>query len=230
MYAQWIDSLSKSPLFRGIEGNELNTMLNCLRPARKEYRAREIIALNGGSFSGIGTVITGKISLTRETYSGNRIILSVLGPGEVFGEIVAFSSQSKWPVTVVAMEDCRLIFLPPAKILGNCSNICRAHSSLIMNMLNIVSNRALVLNQKMEHLSARSIRGKIASYFLEQYRENEGAVFKIPLSRTDLADYLAIPRPSLSRELGNMRQDGILEIKGSSVNIKDVIKLENSIR
>lgn len=229
MYREWIDVLQKAPLFKGIGQEELNTMLGCLRPRIKRYKYREIVALYGTPLSGIGIVASGKVALTRETYSGNRIMLGILGSGSIFGETAAFSDDRTWPVTVIANEDCQMLFLPPDKIRGNCSNICPAHSILILNMLNILSNKALMLNKKIEHLSAKSVRGKISSYLLEENRQTSKTAFMIQMKRHELADYLGIPRPSLSREMAVMKKEGIIDYDGSWVQINNILTLERLI-
>jgi CRP-like cAMP-binding protein len=229
MYREWIEVLQTTPLFRGIDREDLNKMLECLKPRVKRYKYREIVALCGSPLSGIGIVASGKVALTRETYSGNRIMLGILDSGDIFGETAAFSNDRTWPVTVIANEDCQLLFLPPDKIQGNCSNICTAHSILILNMLNILSNKALMLNKKIEHLSAKSIRGKISSYLLEEYGQSNETAFRMSMKRHELADYLGIPRPSLSREMITMKKEGIIDYDGSWVQINDILALERSI-
>jgi CRP-like cAMP-binding protein len=229
MYREWTEILQKTPLFSGINTEGLNKMLECFRPRIKRYKYREIIALYGSPLSGIGVVVSGKVTLSRETYSGNRIMLGILDSGNIFGETAAFSNNRTWPVTVIANEDCQLLFLPPDKIQGNCSNICPAHSILMLNMLNILSNKALMLNQKIEHLSAKSIRGKLSSYLLEEYKQNNETAFRMPMKRHELADYLGIPRPSLSREMIVMKKEGIIDYDGSWLRINDILTLERAI-
>ncbi|MDD2251635.1 MAG: Crp/Fnr family transcriptional regulator [Dehalococcoidales bacterium] len=229
MYAKWLGTLKASPIFKDIEEQNLSTMLGCLKPVKREYQNREIIALDGAEFSGIGVVADGKIALTRETFGGNRVILQVLGPGDIVGEMVAFSNLKKWPFTVIAQDDCCLFFLPTHKVMGYCSNICSSHSTLIMNVLNILSNKAISLSKTIEHLSARSIRGRVSSYLLDKYRLKGEKNFTLDMKRNELSDYLGIPRPSLSREMANMKQDGIIDYKGASITIKDLIRLEDAI-
>jgi CRP-like cAMP-binding protein len=86
-----------------------------------------------------------------------------------------------------------------------------------------------MLNKKIEYLSAKSIRSRVTNYLLDIYRISGDTTFTIPMKRHELADYLSIPRPSLSRELGLMRDDGIIEFDGSSVKIKNILMLEKSI-
>ena len=93
MYRKWTEVLKNSMLFRGISHKSLNTMLECLKPRIQLYKQREIVALYGSPFQGIGIVASGSVVLTKETYYGNRIILNILNGGEIFGEMVAFSDS-----------------------------------------------------------------------------------------------------------------------------------------
>jgi CRP-like cAMP-binding protein len=229
MYEKWINTLQSSILFSNIGNESLNVMLDCLKPKIRKYKQREIIVTSGQPFQGVGIIAEGKISLVKETYSGNRIIMGILGTGDIFGETVAFSDNRVWPSTVIAHEDCVILFLPPDKITGACSNICASHSTLIINMLRILSNRTSMLDRKIEHISARNIRGKISSYLLEMYSQNKDKTFTVLMKRHELADYLNIPRPSLSREMGLMRDAGIIDFNGTIITINDVLALEESI-
>jgi len=226
MYKDWIEILKNCSLFAGIEPEGLNTMLQCLRPVMKRYRHREVVVAYGSPFQGVGILAEGQVALSRETYSGNRVIIDILKPTDMFGEMVAFSGGTTWPLTIIAQEDSCLFFLPGDKILGNCPNVCPAHRVLIMNVLKIISDKALAMNRHLDHLSARTIRGKISSYLMEEYRRNGNAALDLPLRRNELADYLNIPRPSLSREMGRMQNDGLIEYLGSWVELKDLPALE----
>jgi CRP-like cAMP-binding protein len=230
VYLEWIDTLKSTLLFRDIGSESLNIMLDCLKPVIRRYKQREIIVACDQPFQGIGIIASGRVALTKETYSGNRIIMGILEAGDIFGETVAFSDHKVWPMTVIAQEDCVLLFLPPDKVTGTCSNICASHSTLIMNMLQILSNRASMLDKKIEHISGKNIRGKISSYLLDAYHQSASETFTFPMKRHELADYLNIPRPSLSREMGSMRDAGIIEFEGQRITIKDVLKLEESIQ
>ncbi|HEY95600.1 MAG TPA: Crp/Fnr family transcriptional regulator [Dehalococcoidia bacterium] len=224
-----LEAIKSSPLFRNIDEESLNIMLDCLDPRMKKYRQREIIVAYGQPFTGMGILAGGRIALTREQYSGNRIIMGFLGEGNIFGEMLAFSDRKTWPVTVISQEESTVLYLPPDRITNTCSNVCASHTTLIMNMLSILSNRALMLNRKIEHISVKSIRGKISSYLLDMLRDSKSNIIVIPMKRHELADYLNIPRPSLSRELGFMRNEGIISFEGSTITVKNAGKLEESM-
>jgi CRP/FNR family transcriptional regulator, dissimilatory nitrate respiration regulator len=230
MYQEWINVLNSCRLFGNIDNESLGIMLNCLKPKISRYKQREIIVAYGQPFHGIGIIADGKVALTKETYSGNRIVMGILDAGEIFGETAAFSGNRLWPVTVIDLEDSVVLFLPPDKLTGTCSNVCASHSTLIMNMLAILSARASMLDKQIEHISAKNIRGKISSYLLDIYNRQKTGTINLPMKRHEMADYLNIPRPSLSREMALMRDDGIIEFDGPVVNIKNISALEESVR
>ena len=156
MFREWTNILCKCDLFQGIDSDSLNTMLSCLKPNLKQFKQRELIAVAGQVFVGIGIVASGSVALARETYSGNRIIIDLVGEGGIFGESAAFSEDKTWPVTVIAQEDSTLLFLPASKLATSCSNICGSHNRLIMNTLGILSREVLSLNSKIENLAVKS--------------------------------------------------------------------------
>jgi CRP-like cAMP-binding protein len=111
--------------------------------------------------------------------------------------------------------------------VGECQKLCPWHGKLIENMLMMVSERALALSRKVEYLSIKSIRGKISTYLLERYKITGKTTFMLPVNRNELADFLNVSRPSLSREMCNMRDEGIIDFHRASVQIKDVEALKS---
>lgn len=229
MYIKWLNTLKRVKLFKNIELDELNGMLNCLRPKVISYKKKEYITIAGNKFTGIGIVACGEVVVTKENAAGNRIIIEKLKEGNIFGEIIAFSNKDKWPASVIASTDCTILFLLPDKIVGNCPRMCIGHKLLIQNMLRIVSQKSLNLNKKIEYLSMKSIRTKISAYLLEQYNIIHKNKFMVPLKRNELAEFLNISRPSLSRELIKMKDEGIIDFYKASFEIIDFEVLKENI-
>lgn len=228
MKAGHIEALMNTPLFTGLGREELVSFLICLNPRIQEYRESEIIALEHEPFSAIGCVLSGSVAVLKENAEGDRIIMTVLKPGSLFGEMAAFAGERRWPATVQAQRDAAVMFLPPDKIAGSCSKSCRWHTAIIENMLQILSEKALMLNRKVDYLAIKSMRGKLCAYFLERSRLAGSATFTMPLNRNELADYLCVSRPSMSREMGRMRDEGIIDFHMATVRLKDVNKVKDA--
>jgi len=222
MFTKWRQQLTECSLFAGVQPEDLNVMLQCLNPVVKEFQKDECLTVAGQEFNGVGVILEGDVMVTKENSAGQRIIMMTLGAGDLFGEMVAFSGERGWPTTVIAQREGKVMFLPPEKIVGNCLRQCASHRLLITNMLKILSDRALFLNKKMEYLSMKSLRGKICAFLLEQYKKYRTTTFLLPLNRNEWADFLNVARPSLSRELGKMKEEGLVDFHRASIKIKDL--------
>lgn len=221
-----IDNVKDISLFRGIPDGELRTMLQCISPTVKTYARGEIAAHMYEPMTGIGLVMSGEAEVMRENASGAKHIMALLGRGETFGEMAAFSGSPVWKATVTAKTDCTFMFISPVRFLGNCQRSCVSHKTLIQNMLKIISDKAIQLSKKVEYLSVKSMRAKVCGYLLEQSNISKSETFVLPMNKSDLADYLGVSRPSMSREFGRLKDEGIIDYYLSSVRILDMDKLK----
>ncbi|WP_242855662.1 Crp/Fnr family transcriptional regulator [Ruminiclostridium josui] len=179
----------------------------------------------GSRYHGMGILLEGNGVVTKENAAGNRVMMNLIKPGSIFGEVIAFSGTEKWPSNVQAQTNCRVMFIENEMILNQCSEACSHHSQLIRNLLKSVSTRAIMLNRRVEYLSMKGINSKIASFLLE-YMEKAGSnTFRLPVNRNEMAEFLNISRPSMSREMGIMRDKGIIEFHKEAIKIIDVEKL-----
>ena len=94
------------------------------------------------------------------------------------------------------------------------------------NLLKIYSNYTTLLNKKIDYLSAKNVREKLSMYFVDYYQKTRSCSFKIPMKRHELADYLNVSRPALSKEMSLMRNEDIIDYEGSVIKIKDIKTLE----
>ncbi len=227
MINEHYDMIIKSELFTGVDKGELKNLLFCLSSKICKYNRNQFIAIENEKFEGVGLVLSGEVIVIKENYKGVRTILSNFQAGETFGAIIAFSGTGNWPSTVMAKSDCQIIFLHPEKILGFCEKICDSHRILLANITRLIAQKALILNRKVEYLTIKSMKAKVAKYLLEQYKKTGSLTFSMPLNREALADFLNVSRPSMSREFCKMRDDGIIEFFRDTVRIIDIRRLED---
>ena len=226
---QYSKVLEKAILFRDIDPLNIENMVSCLKPRIERFKKYDFITMAGNEFKELGIILEGEAIVIKENAAGNRVIMMSLKPGNMFGEMVVFSGMGKWPATVQAQRDCTVFFLSKSKIIGECHNICPWHKQMIQNMLKITSVRALKLNKQVEYLTIKSMRGKLCTYILEQYNQCNKKTFELPLKRNELADYLNVSRPSMSREMGRMRDEGLIDFYKSTVKILDIDGLKSFV-
>lgn len=222
-------ALLGTALFKNIDSMGLSNMLNCLNPRISKYRKSENIANSGDPFYGIGIVIEGEIVVAKESIAGNRTIMTVLKKGDMFGEMISFTEKKVWPVTVTSQSDSEVIFISPEKVITQCEKMCESHQRLIENLLRIMSKKALMLSRKLDYLSIKSLRGKLCAYLIEQQKVQGGNIFTLPMNRDELSDFFNVARPSISRELGKMKEDGLIDFHKASFKIMDIERMKDEI-
>jgi CRP-like cAMP-binding protein len=225
MEQRHLESAARTTLFSGIDIKDIPHVLDCLEYKTVRYDKNDYIARINDTYHGVFIVLEGEAAVVRESFNGTRVIVNVFNIGDVFGEAVAFCGAEIWPASVQALTDCALMMVHPEKILNMCNRTCTFHKIILANMIRVIAKKACDLNRKVEYLMLRSINGKLSKFLLEQKEKNGTMTFKLPLNREKLADFLNISRPSMSRELGIMRDNGIIEYYRDSIRIKDEAKL-----
>jgi CRP-like cAMP-binding protein len=204
-------NLGNVKLFNNIIADDLSAMLSCLGVKYKKYEKRSIIVLAEDNADHVGIVLGGAVLIVKEDFVGNRSIVDRIGQYDMFGEAFACAGIQKSPVTIVAAENCEIMWIQFRRIINTCSANCVFHSKLIENMMKLLALKNIQMNQKLEITSKRNLRDKLTAYLLIQAKEAKSLDFAIPLSRSELADYLYVDRSALSRELCNMRDEGLIE-------------------
>ena len=224
-----IDSLKECILFKGLTSEKLQNLIvninysitdNCKNC--DECRTC-IVAIEGDLCDSIGIVISGELEVQRHYASGKVVTLAKLNRGKTFGEAIAFSETNLYPATIVSTKGSIILYISKKDIIAMCS----AYPKVLNNFMQLLSSKILLLNRKIKELSFETLRQKISNYLLYQYELQKTTALTLPMSRKSLAEHLGVQRPSLSRELVNMKDDGLIEFNKSLVQIKDLEGLED---
>lgn len=213
-------TLSDTQLFRGIEEEEIETLLQCLKAVKKEYKKGEIILSEGEPTEFIGVVLKGLVLIESSDIWGNNSILGSAGRGAVFAEAYACIPGEPLLISVTAAEDTAVLFLHVSKVLTTCTSACVFHTKLVRNLLTVSANKNLQLSRRILHTGSKSIRGRLLSYFSECAKKAGQYSFQIPYSRQQLADYLGVDRSALCNELSKMQKDGLIQYEKNNFFIK----------
>ncbi len=98
--------------------------------------------------------------------------------------------------------------------------LLRTDERLLTNYLNNISNRSQFLSEKIKFLTFKTIKGKLANYFLEKDGNGNGRV-RLGRTHRELADFFGVARPSLSRALNEMESEGYIVVSGKEIVITD---------
>lgn len=211
--------LSKTLLFKGMKEEEIERFIFFLNPAKRIYKKGDFIISAGSPVEDIALVLLGNIHIIKEDIEGNRSIIGMVKQSGMFAEAMACAHVKHSPVSVLAISDCEVLFINFDKVLNLRKTQNAPTDRLIRNLITLIAQKNIFLNNKLEHISKRSIRGKLLSYFNELSIQNDGRAFTLPFTKAALADYLFIDRSAMTRELAKMRTQKLISFKGRTFKI-----------
>ncbi len=212
-----------SPLLASIEERDIPSLLSCLGATEVSVPRDGFAMMAGDEPDHIGIVLEGRLQVIREDDSGSRALLSLLSPGDFYGETLACAGVVQSPVSVVAGQPSRVLKLGFRRILSTCPNSCAFHSALVGNMVAVIARKNLMLQSRMEILDKKTIRERLLLYLTNQ-KKQRGEKFAVPFDRSELAEYLAVDRSALSREMGRMRDEGVIRFHKNQFEVVDGVK------
>lgn len=217
-----IEALTLNFLFKEIEKEDLEHIVEDLVYRRFKYKKGEIIAHEGEPCATLGVILSGELEIQRLYSSGKNIVLARFSKGDVFGEAILFASESAYPATVSAITDCEILYISKEEIL----KVFSKNEVALRNFLSLLSNKIMILNSKIKNISFKSIRQKVINYIL--IKSKDGSISHVTLkeNKETIAAGLGIPRPSLSRELINLRELGYIAFDRNTIDILDLEALE----
>ena len=215
----YMDNLKETCLFHEITNEEISKMLTCAKSVEKKYAAGTYIFRQEEKPFHLFLLLKGSVCIAKDFPSGKRDILYMIEEGNVFGEIFLFGDREKYWYDAVANEDSVVLMIPWDFFYHFCENACHHHQLLTRNMLDILSQKDFMITKKLHIISTASLRERIAIWLVDAMDQNGRVVLQ--MNRETLADFLGVARPSLSRELGRMQDDGLIQVEKKEIRVID---------
>lgn len=220
-----IKTIKKNQLFIGLSDESIKNVLKEIKYYIKTYSKGEIIANEDDECKSLSLVLSGTVEIQRLYSNGKYIVLSRIFEGDVFGEALVFSKAKTYPATVIALSECKVLFINKSDVLKICSN----EEKILENFVSLLSDKVFILNSKIKSISFKSIRQKVINYILNEVKKQKDNSIILKNTKEEIAALLGIPRPSLSRELINLRDMNYIEFNRKKITILDIESLEEEL-
>ncbi|MDD7044053.1 MAG: Crp/Fnr family transcriptional regulator [Peptoniphilaceae bacterium] len=211
-------NLKKIDLFKNLSEEDLEKISQYISLEERSYRKGETIFNQGDISKDLFYLREGKIAIYNIDSNGKRFILESLDKPMVFGEIYVYLDLP-FDFYGEAMVDSKIIIIRDFKKIIEASP-----RALLVNFIDLLARKTISLSRKNQIISSQSLRQKISKVLLENEVNNK---VDLTMTREELADYLSVTRPSLSRELSNMVDSDLIEIDGRNIyiiNKEEIIK------
>lgn len=225
MLTKHYEVIQSCHLFKGMNKEEIEEICAQLQYKISKHQKGEIIFEEGDTCESLGVILSGKIELSTFFISGDVSNLITMNPGNIFGEAVLFSPKDSYPISITSVTKSEILFIDRQSLI----DLMETHPIFLENYLGVLSRKVLFLNDKFKLLSLTTIRGKIAHVLIKLSKEQDSMMVKLPFSKEKMALHICTRRPSLSRELSKMKQDGLIDYDKSIVKILDYDALADEL-
>lgn len=212
-------NLRQIPLFKNLTEKDFKILEENIKIEEKTYEKGSYIFNQGDIKGDLYFLIEGSILVAKFDSNGKRSIIQTFNNKGIFGEVYAYLNEP-FDFSALVQKKSKILVI---KEFRNLINEFMPKSFLI-NYINLISKKCLVLSQKNQITNQFTLRQKIANFLLIEEENNK---IKLKQTREELADFLSTTRPSLSRELSNMADENIIKISGKDIYIIDINLLKN---
>ena len=203
-------------LFYEINAREKEKILTYLEAHTLTFKKNMTILGSVKQENIISIIVSGHLQIVKTDYNGNRTIMEELFENDIFGTTISSINNDEY--SIITKEDSKIIIIYFNEILNNDLNYTY-FNQFLKNLLNIVTKKINSNNERMEILTNKTIRNKLLAYFRIMSRKNNSRVIYLPYNYIDLADYLAIDRSAMYRELKNLKEEGLIEVKNKRITL-----------
>ena len=204
-------------LFYNISKKNREKLLAYLEAISYKYPKNKEILSNMINDNIICIILSGHLQIVRNDIEGNRTIVEDFLENSLFGSLSYPLKNEEYQV--ITKEETKVVVIDFNSILNMKENRFTFYNQFLKNLINILTTIIAKANERIEVLSNKSIRDKLLDYFRILSKKTGSKVIYLPMSYTELADYLAVNRSALSREIKNLKDDMLIETKGKRIKL-----------
>ncbi len=216
----FISILENTELFKDISLSTINHLFVQDSFNIKTYKKNSVIYFQNEKCVTFDIVLKGIVSVQSTDEKGNYISISDFTIGSELGGNLLFSHKNFYPMMVLAKTEVTLIHLKKDLVLS----LCQSNTTFLSKFLHSISDKTLILTDKIKTLSLKSIRQCIIDFLMYESYVQKSNIIKLEVTKKDLAEKFGVQRSSLSRELNKMRKDGLIEYDAYSITIINLEK------
>ena len=206
--------LANSSLFKGISPDKIELILDDTEHRIKKFKTGSMICQSGEPVYSLIVVVKGTVKGEMTDYAGHVIKIEDISAPEALAVAFMFGNRNKFPVNVMAVSDVELLFIDKPDFL----KLLMKDNALLVNLLDMISNRSQFLSEKIKFLNFKTIKGKLVNFIMLKAGK-DGTSITLDMTQNDLADFFGVTRPSVARAIGELEEDGYIAAKGKLITI-----------
>jgi len=190
-----------------------------------EYETGQTLFPQGAPLYGYSIICEGAVKLVRRLREGKKIIVAILGPGDILG--LSATRQGQFALEAQAVEKTRVGFIDKGDFVRLLEKYPRLAAALVQKLSEEVAH----LQERVFATARQSARSKLAYLLLQLASSHgrphsQGTLIDLTLSRSELAGMAGVARETASVTLSQLKSRGLIAYKGRKILILDEAGLE----
>jgi CRP/FNR family cyclic AMP-dependent transcriptional regulator len=225
---QLAEQLRRHALLRQFGQEELGGLVR--RASLQSLPARNTVFRQGDQGANVLILLEGFIKLSAVTMAGREVVLDVIGPGDLFGELAVLNDQPR-AATAMTLAPARLLVIDGRAFIQTLSHSPGA----MLGVIRLLSRRLSRTTDQMTDVLELPAPARLAKAVLElaalhSHPVSDGLRISLPLSQRELGGMTGLIRESINKHLGQWRDAGWLSLTERSITLHDVAALRGLLR
>jgi len=191
--------------------DELNTI-----GRSRNYNRDEFLFNAGDTAKGFYYIQSGEVRIFRMDEQGREIDIVRLSSGDFFGEAVVFVA-AEFPAYAQAVRQSQVLYFSREDVFKQ----IEIRPETARSIITLLAHKCVVLNKRIETLELRSVRQRLAQFFLSHGRGEKTYEVELKLKKSELASFLGTVPETLSRNLKQLQKENLIEVSGRRITVLD---------
>ncbi|MCR4661312.1 MAG: Crp/Fnr family transcriptional regulator [Clostridia bacterium] len=218
--------LRKNGIFSDFTDEELDLLFDALDAKLIIYQQGNFLLKKGDLIDSLFVVLKGDFVEYEIKKNGEQVIKQSYVDGDVYGIPQCFSYNNLAQTYLMSVVETNVIVIKKEDIFNLAGESNEGYKKFIQKLIIYISNEMSNVMVNNEYISLKSMRSKIAKFIYEKYLEQKSFIVKLGVDRNGMARYLNVSRPSMSREMIHMREEGIFSFTKDIITIQDIDALK----
>ncbi|QQS48279.1 MAG: Crp/Fnr family transcriptional regulator [Acidobacteriota bacterium] len=219
-----IEALRRTALFGRVDETQLRELAEVA--VERRVRRDEVLFLAGDEAAGLFVIAEGSLRAYREGLDGREQVIHVERAGATIAELPVFDDKP-YPSNVAADEDSILLFIDKRSVLS----LCLTHPQIALASTRLLAGRLRRCAELVEALSLHEVDQRLAQWILNEARIrgkkfDQDLILELVLTNQQIAARIGTVREVVSRALNRLQTNGLIDLNGRSITIRDFHALE----
>ncbi len=203
--------------FEDLNQNQINKLFSLLGVHIYNFKKNQEILPTIKYENIISIILQGYAQIINIDYNGNEIVMENLAKNDIFGTNIS-ATNSEY-TQIIAKEETKVLVIDYNKLINPANLKYNYFNIFFRNIFDIINTKFKEANERVKILEKKQIREKLLEYFEIEHKKSRQKNIYLPFTFKTLADYIAVDRSAMFRELKHLKDEKFIEVNDRKITL-----------